>query len=291
MFDQLFASKKNPRFKQDSQWDKLRFDLSGCQLEISLPPQDYDFPEDPLYSRVNLFDSMLFEYEDKPDKNGYEAHFKGIAKSALWNRHWFTYGSLFIGGHIGTLQCSATVIDVSRMKDNLNCFNPKQFERLILHDLYYCEGPGAAGNEYTAPVNWQVIDVDNVKWVYTEAWPRPVEWQDFNDPHKEVNFVVSVSTPLYEDKYLSISFYATGSLPPEPSNELMFERVKKIVSAVKLQLSIDGEKQKTTILETGISTEYSTSREPENWKYYGSYRRTEDGMEFEGECTPPPKLS
>lgn len=290
MFDQLFASKKNPRFKQDSQWDKLHFDLSGCQLEISLPPQDYDFPEEPLNTRFNLFGSEFFEYEDKPDRNGFEAHFKGIAKSGVWNRHWSTYGSLFRGRHLGTLQCAAVPIDVSHMRGHLNCFNPNQMEKLILHDLYYMGGPGFGGNEYDTPVNWKALNQSGMGWVYNESWPRASEWQDFPDQYDAVNFTSALWLPLFYDKYVLISFSATGSLPAKPSNKLMFERINKIISTINLTLSPEGEKQKQEITSFGIGKKYSASRQPESWKYYGTYRRTEDGIEFEGECSPPPKL-
>lgn len=290
MFNQLFASKKNPRFKQDSQWDRLRFDLSGCQLEISLPPQDWEFAEEPRPSRVNLFDPNLYQYEDEPDKNGYEAHYKGITKSAVWTRHWLTYGSLFSGRNIGTLQCAATVIDTSRMKEQLNCFNPRHMEALVIHDLYYAEGPGFGGNEYTAPVNWKILNLDGSEWVYSESWPSKCEWEDIPDPYDAVNFRVGICAPLFNDKYLLVSFNVTGSLPPEASNKLMFERITKIISSVKLTLSPEGEKQKQEILGLGACSNYSAARQPENWKYYGSYRLTEDGIEFEGLCSPPPNL-
>lgn len=290
MFDQLFASKKNPRFKQDSQWDKLRFDLSGCQLEISLPPQDWEFPEDPRPSSVNLFDSELYDYHDKPDKNGFDAHYKGVSNSAIFSRRWNLYGSLFRRQAIGSLQSAASVIDVSKMKNHLNCFSKKYMEQLVLHDLYYSKGPGFGGNEYDSPINWRVLNIKGIEWIYTESWLRASERQGLPETCLASRCKTNLFSPIFEDKYLSLSFNATGSNPPEPSNKLMFERINKIISTIYLSLTPDGERQKSVVIESGEKDQYSTSRKPEDWKYYGSYRRTEDGVEFEGRCSPPPKL-
>lgn len=45
MLKRLFASRNNPCFANPSRWDTLVYDLSGNRLELTLPPQDYEFAE------------------------------------------------------------------------------------------------------------------------------------------------------------------------------------------------------------------------------------------------------
>ena len=57
----------------------LSIDLSGTRFEITLPPQDYDFPERPRSPKVNVFDSSIYNYNSKPNRNGNPAGNEGIS--------------------------------------------------------------------------------------------------------------------------------------------------------------------------------------------------------------------
>ncbi|WP_347332543.1 hypothetical protein [Marinimicrobium locisalis] len=296
MFNRLFASRKRPCFKQPRQWDTLNLDLSGCEFSITLPPQDYEFPEEKYGKQFNLFQANLYRYSEKPDRNGYPPTFKGVSDSGILKRKWQTYGSIWRSRHLGTLQCSAVVCDISRMETNFDCFNPEQLERLLLHSLYYSRGPGFGLNEHTTPVNWQIKTLHDVDWVYYESWSRKADWEPTNTPfNDESRFTAWLATPLFKDKYLLVSFSSIGSLPAEPSNALMFSRINAIIPSLKLKLSPESTQQKASARQRNPGARYSTQRDPENWRYYGSYRQGdfmagEDSLVFEGECSPPPKL-
>ncbi len=295
MFDRLFASYQRPCFKKTAQWDTLKIDLSGNQFEITLPPQDYDFSEDQRSDRINLFDEKLHDYTTEPDKNGYPPSLKGVSRSALFRRNWFTYGPIWQSGHIGTLQCSSVICDTSRMKAELNCFNPQHLEKLILLGLYYSFGPGFGLNEHTTPVNWQVRSINGTDWVYLESWSRKPEWKEVDDRERDNVFSVVLYTPVLQDKYQIVSFYGTGSLPADVSNQIMFQRIEDIIVSLKLQLSPSAVQQKTESGQRNPKAHYSPHREPEPWKYYTSYRdgnilEGEESLVIEGPCSPPPPL-
>ncbi len=296
MFNRLLASRKRPCFKQPRQWDTLNLDLSGCEFSITLPPQDYEFPEEKYGKQFNLFDADFYYYSEKPDRNGYPPTFKGVSDAGVLNRNWYTYGPIWRSQHLGTLQCSAVVCDISRMATEFNSFNPEQFERLLMHGLYYTFGPGGGLNEYTTPVNWEVKTIHGVDWAYYESWSRKAEWEPARTAINDASlFTAWLATPLFKDKYLLLSFFSIGSVPAEPSNALMFSRINAIIPSLKLKLSPESTQQKASARQRNPGARYSTQRDPENWRYYGSYRQgdfmaDEDPLVFEGECSPPPKL-
>lgn len=296
MFNRLFASKKRPCFSSAHQWETLNYDLSGCQFGVTLPPHDYEFPEEKWGTRFNLFDSSWYVYDEEPDRNGYPPTHKGVSDAGVLNRKWATYGPIWRAESIGTLQCSAVVCDISKMRADLDCFNPEQFERLLMHGLYYTYGPGFGLDEYDTPVNWKIRSIDNVEWVYFESWSRKAEWEAPETPFNYAgDFVASLCTPLFKDKYLKMSFVSTGSAPAHPSNELMLSRIHAIISSLRLQISPESHKQQTQARHRYPSARYSPSRQPEKWRYYGSYRdgnflADEEPLVFEGRCSPPPKL-
>jgi hypothetical protein len=297
MFKRLFASRNRPCFANPSRWDTLVYDLSGNRLEITLPPQDYDFPEDDNGNRFNVFDPTLYKYNAEPDRNDNPAHQKGVSKDAVWRRNWYTYGPFWHAQHIGSLQCTAVICDISRMPSQLNCFNSEQMERLIIHGLYYSTGPGFGDgtNEFHTPVNWQVKQINGVEWVYYESWEYQPEWLKDTPATYGCHFTTWLATPLFADKYLLLSFSATGSLPAEPSNNLMHQRIQQIIPGVKLSFSPEAQKQRTEAQHRFPNAKYSPARAPEAWKYYGSYRegdyaKGEEFHIFEGPCSPPPEL-
>ena len=294
MFERLFASKQRPYFQQSSRWDTLRLDLSGAALEITLPPQDYDFPEEKWGPKFNVFDDALYNYTTKPDRNGYPPSHRGVSGPGLLKRNWFSYGPIWRADHIGTLQCAAVICDTARMTPTLNCFNPAQFERLVLHSLYYSSGPGF-GNEHTCPVNWAIRRLHGRDWVYLESWSRNPAWKDDPDLYDDANFVAWLFSPVFQDKYLIVSFSATGSLPAAASNQAMRARIEVIIPSLTLTLAPEGIKQQAEAERAYPESSYSPRREPEPWVYYGSYRdgdilAGEKSRVFEGPCSPPPPL-
>ncbi len=295
MFDRLLASNQRPCFKKPAQWDTLSIDLSGNQFKITLPPQDYDFPERPHSKQVNLFDEQIFSYNNEPDRNGYPASHKGVSAPGILKRNWFTYGPIWQARHIGTLQCSSVICDTSRMSPELNCFNPEQLEKLIIHGLYYSRGPGFGLNEHTTPVNWKILSIEGTNWIYLESWSRKAKWIKDNDQYRDANFSVQLITPLFSDKYLLVTFSATGSLPAEASNQLMLQRIEAIIDSLKLQLSPTAMQQRSETEQSHPNDNYSKHREPEPWQYYSSYRdgdilEGEESLVIEGPCSPPPPL-
>ncbi|HWV16326.1 MAG TPA: hypothetical protein VN030_12915 [Cellvibrio sp.] len=297
MLKRLFASYQRPCFAEPSRWDTLSLDLSGNSFEITLPPQDYDFPEEERGQRFNLFDNKWYDYNTKPHRNGYPAHNEGVSRPGLFRRNWNTYGPIWDMGFVGKLQCAAVVCDTSRMPFKLNCFNPEQMERLIIHGLYYDKGPGFGNgsNEFDTPVNWRIKNIQGVEWVYLESWGRRPAWNQYATNKYESYFSVRLVTPLFADKYLLVSFSATGSLPAEPSNQLMLKRIEQIIPSLRLKLSPEAQKQQMEARQVFPTARYSQQRSPEAWQYYGSHRKGdlskgEKPNIFEGPCSPPPEL-
>ena len=297
MLKRLFASRNNPCFANPSHWDTLVYDLSGNRLEITLPLQDYEFAEEDRGRQFNLFDPGLYKYNTEPDRSGNPAHRKGVSVPGILRRNWETYGAIWSPQHLGSLQCAAVICDTSRMPYELNCFNPEQMERLIIHGLYYNSGPGFddGRSEFDIPVNWQIKRLHDVEWIYFESWDRRPKWEKFTHSNYGCHFTVGLVTPLFTNKYLLFSFGATGSLPAEPSNRVMHDRIAQIIPQIKLSLSPEAQKQREEAKRLFPNARYSSTRPPETWKYYESYRegdlsKGEKEHIFEGPCSPPPPL-
>jgi hypothetical protein len=295
MLKRLFASRNNPCFANPSRWDTLVYDLSGNRLEITLPPQDYEFAEEDRGRKFNVFDPGLYKYNSEPDRNGYPAHYRGITTPGILRRNWDAYGSIWLGHPLGKLQCAAVICDTSRMPAKLNCFNPEQMERLFIHALYYNSGPGFddGRHEFDVPVNWQIKQLHGVEWVYCESWDRQPDWEKSTHSTYGCHFTAWLAAPLFADKYLLISFSATGSLPAAPSNRLRFQRIEKIIPSITLRFSPEAQKQRDEAQRLFPNAHYSKTRKPEAWKYYESYRqgdmsKGEKEHIFEGPCSPPP---
>ncbi|HWV16325.1 MAG TPA: hypothetical protein VN030_12910 [Cellvibrio sp.] len=275
----------------------MSLDLSGNSFEITLPPQDYDFPEVECIERFNLFDSKLYDYNTEPDRNGYPRQNKGTSRPRMFRRNWDTYGPIWESSPIGKLQCSAVTWDTSRIPFHPNCFNPEQMERLIIHSLYYSKGPGFGDghNEFDTPVNWQIKNIHGVEWVYLESWRRRPTWNKHSILNYECCFSAWLITPLFADKCLLVTLNATGSLPAEPSNQLMLKRIEQIIPSLHLKLSPEAQKQQAAARQAFPNARYSQQRPPEDWQYYGSYRegdvsKFEKQHIFTGPCSPPPEL-
>lgn len=296
MLKQLFGSNKRPYFRDLGPWEKRTFDLSGCKLEISMPPHDFEFPEEGQGNSINIFNTDIYKYNSTSKKSGLAPHYKGVTYPGVILRKWDSFGPFWDSSPIGMLKCNLTVCDISQMKTSLNCFNPEHLERLILHGLYYSDGPGAeTDNEFKTPVNWNIKSLHDSDWVSYESWPQKPAWENIDRPHIKSNFTRWLCAPIFHDKYLLFAFSAIGSLPAEPSNKLMQKRIQNIISSIKLTLSSEAAQQKAAALKQFPKVQYSQHRDPEPWQYYGSFRegdpfKGEDDVVLEGECTPPPSL-
>lgn len=62
MFERLLASKKKPYIKNLNNLDKVSFNLSGTQLKLELPPNDYEIAEYQASDHVNINDEVSFDY-------------------------------------------------------------------------------------------------------------------------------------------------------------------------------------------------------------------------------------
>lgn len=296
MLKQLFGSHKRPYFRDLGPWEKRTFDLSGCQLEITMPPHDFEFPEEERGTSFNVFDSSLYSYETEPAENGAKPSLEGVSSPGVFLRKWDTFGPVWRSQPLGFLQSSMVVCDISRMNTSLNCFNPEHLEKLIIHGLYYSQGPGfGLFTESSTPVNWQIKNCGGLEHVYFESWPKKPAWVKFDDPGDASDFTPCLITPLFEDKYLYFAFSATGSLPAQPSIQLMRERIERIIPSIKLTLSPEAARQKAAVVKQYPDAHYSQHRDPEPWQYYSSFRqgdpfKGEDNVVLEGESSPPPSL-
>lgn len=296
MFDQLFASNKRPRFRNKGPWEKRSFDLSGCTLEITMPPHDWEFKEEDRGTQFNVFDESRYSYDTEFGERDFEPHNKGISYPGIYTRKWDLCGSPFTGSVLGYLQATAVFCDISKMNTRANCFNKEHLETLYLHLLYFNDGPGAGMNKNIGPENWRILNLEGIEWIYAKSRPVAAEWfEDEDSKYYPSKFTIGLMTPLFKDKYLYLSFRASGHLPSEPSNKLMLERIDQMISSIKLTLSPESLKQKTEEEVKNPSAQYSKNRMPENWQYCESWRegdpsKSEFGRIFEGDCSPPPPL-
>lgn len=290
MLKRLFASKKRPYFKNLNNMDRLIFDLSGSKLELSVPPQDWEFEENRYGDRFDIYDSRCYDYGDMIRESRAKS---GLGTRIILKRDWESHGAIWASKPIGVLGCSVVINDISKIDQELNCFNKSQFEKIILYALHYTFGPGALNQkEYCSPVDWGVISRDEDEWVYLEAWPTKNEL--LANPLAAARYSVNVFAPLATDKYLSIVFYVMGSLPHGPSNRAMKSLISQIISGSSLHLSTE-EKMRKIEAESkcGVSS-YSASRHSEPWIYAqyrkGSTLKGEENFVLVSEGCPPPNL-
>ena len=255
----LFASHKRPYIVGLNNPDRIRVNLSGCELQLTLPPHysSEGFEEAvPPRDIANIYATNLFDkyQESKP-----------FGQVKFIRRDWSYFGPFWKSGDMGMTDFMATVMRVNCLPEGMSCLNPYHLEQVVMRLLYWTgpETPIYVGK--IAPVNWRVEEKQGNTWILYEAH-RERNSQFPIDP-SYANFRSVVITAIDDRYIMCLVFNNYGSLPIDDSITACNIMRDKVLNSIRWQLSPSLQARKEVVLQQFSNTSISQHREPEPWVY------------------------
>ncbi|MEQ3695124.1 MAG: hypothetical protein ABNH16_11935 [Thalassolituus sp.] len=265
MLKRLFASRKRPYVTGINPPERVSVNLSGCQLELTLP----------VHFRSDGFEADL-EPTDIPDIYPPEIYNYGHSEpqpfsyASCIRRGWEYFGPIWRGRNIGRTSFQVSSLRIDCLPKGMSCFNPAHLEQVVLRYLYDM-GPGTPDRrKQVAPVNWRVEDKQGNLWVLFES-------QNLLDPNKEegagdANYK-SFAVTAIDDRYLLfLRFSNFGYLPVKDAIENINKVRDLVCGSIHWTLSDALASRKVTILQQYPNATISSQRDPEPWVYPTKWR-------------------
>ena len=252
----LFASYKRPYIVGLNNPDRIRVNLAGCELQITLPPHNsLDGSEAKVSPRdiANIYDENLYDkYEAK----------KSFGQVQFIRRYWNYYGPIWDGPYMAVTDFMATVMRVNCLPEGMSCLNPYHLEQVVMRFLHWpSEMPNFA--KKISPVNWRVDYKQGSPWVVCDEYSE----RNFTDDPSSANFD-SFSIAALDDRHVvCLSFGNFGSLPAEDAITACNVMRDKVLSSIHWQLSPELQARKEAVLQKFPNTNISQHRDPEPWVY------------------------
>src|SRR5690554_6301805 len=157
----LFATHKRPYIVGLNNPDRIRVNLSGCELQLTLPPHNsLDGFDEKVAPRdiANIYDASLYdEYEENPP----------FSQVQFIRRYWNYFGPIWDGPYMAVTDFMATVIRVNCLPEGMSCLNPYHLEQVVIRILHWpTEMPNFAAR--ISPAGWRIENKQRHPWVICE---------------------------------------------------------------------------------------------------------------------------
>ncbi len=235
---------------------------------------------------VNIFSDNAYS-----DDSGYEAWKReGVAHQLLMKRSWELFGPIWRGRPIGTIDFALTLHRHDALPKPMSCFNPKDFEQVVMRNLYY-GGPCRPNHQVQqAPVSWQLRKPGGATAIFFEKHRINPPEVLATSPHHDTYFSSCFFIPIDQTRYLKMNFRYLGYAPVEPCLAAMNSIRDGVCNSVSLQLGTDAQAQLAKTRQQWPEAKASAKRDIEPW-VYPEWRESDD---FEGRIiitkpgSPPP---
>ena len=254
----LFASYKRPYIVGLNNPDRIRVNLSGCELQLTLPPHNsLDGFDEKVAPRdiANIYDASLYdEYEENPP----------FGQVQFIRRYWNYFGPIWDGPYMAVTDFMATVMRVNCLPEGMSCLNPYHLEQVVMRFLYWpTEMPNFA--EKISPANWRIENKQGHLWVICEE--RRKQNPQFPANPSDANFKSFAIAAIDDRHVVRLRFGNFGSLPIDDSITACNTMRDKVLNSIRWQLSPSLQARKETVLQQFSNTSISQHREPEPWVY------------------------
>lgn len=255
----LFASHKRPYIIGLNNPDRIRVNLSGCELQLTLPPHYSPSgfkPEMPPRDINNIYDEKLYD-DGVLTENPF-------SQAIFIKQDWAYFGPFWDSPYMARTLFMATVMRVNCLPEGMSCLNPYHLEQVVMRFLYWpTEMPNFA--EKISPANWRVENKQGHPWVICEE--RRKQNPQFPANPSDANFN-SFAIAAVDDRYIvRLSFGNFGSLPIDDSIAACNTMRDKVLNSIHWQLSPNLQARKEAVLQKFSNTSISQHREPEPWVY------------------------
>lgn len=271
IFRRLFASHKRPYVIGLNNPERIRVNIAGCELQLTLPPHysSEGFDEKvPPRDISNIYDLSLY------DSN---ADAQPFSQTQFIRRDWSYFGPFWKLDDIGMTDFMATVMRVNCLPEGMSCLNPNHLEQVMMRFLYRLGPEMPEFAHKLAPINWRVEDKQGNPWVVCEEHRK----RDSNipvDPSYAV-FDSFAITALDDHHVIKLSFGNFGSLPVDDSIAACNKIRDKVLDSIHWTLSPSLQARKEAVLQQFPNTHINQHRNPEPW-IYPTWR---DGAHDQGE--------
>src|SRR5690554_2399297 len=252
----LFASHKRPYIIGLNNPDRIRVNLSGCELQLTLPPHysSEGFEEAvPPRDIANIYATNLFDKYQESEPFG---------QVQFIRRNWSYFGPFWKSGDMGMTDVMATVMRVNCLPEGMSCLNPYHLEQVVMRFLHWpSEMPNFA--KKISPVHWRVDYKQVSPWVVCDEYSE----RNFTDDPSSANFD-SFAIAAIDDRYVvCLSFGNFGSVPAIDAITACNVMRDKVLNSIHWQLSPNLQARKEAVLQKFSNTSISQHREPEPWVY------------------------
>src|SRR5690554_3942195 len=252
----LFASYKRPYIVGLNNPDRIRVNLSGCELQLTLPPHytpsGFDEKVAPR-DIANIYDANLYdEYEENPP----------FSQVQFIRRYWNYFGPIWDGPYMAVTDFMATVMRVNCLPEGMSCLNPYHLEQVVMRFLHWpSEMPNFA--KKISPVNWRVDYKQGSPWVVCDEYSE----RNFTDDPSSANFI-SYAIAAFDDRLIVRwrlgNFGSVLAIDAITACNAMRD---KVLNSIHWQLSPELQARKEAVLQKFSNTSISQHREPEPWAY------------------------
>lgn len=259
IFSRLFASHKRPYVIGINNPERIRVNIAGCELQITLPPH---YTPSGFEAKVapcdihNIHDSSLYDSNDDAQP---------FSQVQFIRRYWCYFGPFWDTPYMARTDFMATVMRVNCLPEGMSCLNPNHLEQVMMRFLYRLGPEMPEFSHKLAPINWRVEDKQGNPWIVCEEHRK----RDPNipvDPSYAV-FDSFAITALDDHHVIKLSFGNFGGLPVEDSIAACNKIRDKVLDSVLWTLSPALQARKKAVLEQFSDTAISPHRDPEPWMY------------------------
>src|SRR5690554_4671392 len=261
----LFASHKRPDIVGLSSHCRSRVNLSGCELQLTLPPHNslYGFDEKVAPRDIaNIYEASLYdEYEENPP----------FSQVQFIRRYWNYFGPIWDGPYMAVTDFMATVMRVNCLPEGMSCLNPYHLEQVVMRFLYRLGPEKSNFGEKVAPINWRIENKQGHPWIICEEHYKPHP-QIPVDPKYSV-FTSFAIAAIDDHHVVSLSFANFGSLPINDSIAACNTMRDKVLNSICWQLSPGLQARKEVVLQqfsnTSISQQAQSQQAKIKWLIHG----------------------
>lgn len=266
-FKRLFASKNKPYIPSLEHVDDLTANLAGAHFSVSLPAQNMMGLKGTWRDSVNIYDREIYHSTSCE----IEGVVPGFSQTGVFNRDIGLYGKPWQSEVLADLNVAAYVTRVDNLPENMSCFQPPDFERVIHRLMYFDRGPGnfeVIKNASLVPHNWRIRTVSSVNWVQFETKKNITIYPNDDPDSLKIRYRSFLMTPIDAEYFLVVEFTRNGFTPSELSNMQIDALQNTIIESFHLSLAESPQQRKREVEAADSYKPLSPSKDLYKWQFY-----------------------
>ncbi|KEQ16744.1 hypothetical protein [Endozoicomonas numazuensis] len=273
MLKRLFASRKRPYLINGHIREKIRIDLSGNILTMELPPHhsyggfagDTSSGEKAPPESINIYSPDGYWSDQIEEEEGMGWRREGFAMQSILKREWDFMGPVWRGRPLGSISMVMMLCHDETLPETMSYFNPSDFGKITLRAAYFKALRAINLHKPKVPVNWQVIQKQQIPWVLYEI--HDTLQGDPEQTRLLANSLASLMIPLAREYSLRLYFTYTGYTPVSFSRKNMNKVRDQIIESMQLSYTPEHLQQIRHLRERHPESTITEELEPMPWVF------------------------